>query len=40
MHRRDKAREGNQKLGYDGCAHCIRMDIIILNWLRPLWEGA
>jgi hypothetical protein len=32
-------REGNLKLECGSCAHCIGMNIEILNWWRPLWEG-
>jgi hypothetical protein len=39
MHRKDRAREGNQKPEGVWCAHCIETNIVILNWQRPLWEG-
>jgi hypothetical protein len=36
---RDRARERNQKLECGAYAHCVGMNIVILNCLRPLWEG-
>jgi hypothetical protein len=38
-HGRNREREGNLKLGCGWCAHCRRVNKVILNWLRPLWEG-
>jgi hypothetical protein len=37
--KQDPKREGNLKLGCGRCAHCGRVNIVILNWQRPLWEG-
>jgi hypothetical protein len=39
MHGRNREKEGNLKLECDWCAHCIRANIVILNWQRPLWES-
>jgi hypothetical protein len=37
MHGRERA--GNLKLECGSCAHCRGANTVILNWLRPLWEG-
>jgi hypothetical protein len=36
---RNRERKGNLKLGCGRCAHCSGVNIVILNWQRPLWEG-
>jgi hypothetical protein len=38
-HRRNRERERNLKLECAWCAHCRGVNIINLNWQRPLWEG-
>jgi hypothetical protein len=38
-HRRSRARNGNLKLECGWCVPCRRVNIVILNWSRPLWEG-
>jgi hypothetical protein len=30
--------KGNLKLKCGLCAHCKGVNIVILNWQRPLWE--
>jgi hypothetical protein len=39
VHGRNREREGNLKLECGWCAHYRRVNIVILNWQRPLWEG-
>jgi hypothetical protein len=39
MHRKNREREENLKLECGWCAHCRGVNIVILNWQRPLWEG-
>jgi hypothetical protein len=39
VHGRNREREGNVKLGCGWCAHCIGVNIVILNSQRPVWEG-
>jgi hypothetical protein len=39
VHRRNREREGNPKLECGWCANCRGVNIVILNWQRPLWEG-
>jgi hypothetical protein len=39
MHGRDREKEANLKLECGWCAHCREVNIVILNWQRPLWEG-
>jgi hypothetical protein len=39
MLRKDRARIGNQKQECCGYAYCIGRNIVILNWLRLLWEA-
>jgi hypothetical protein len=39
MHGRNREREGNLKLEYGLCTHLRGVNIVILNWQRPLWEG-
>jgi hypothetical protein len=38
VHGRNREREEDLKLECGGCAHCRGVNIVILNWLRPLWE--
>jgi hypothetical protein len=38
-HRKGRAREGNQKPEGGECAHCIEINIVILNWPRPPRNG-
>jgi hypothetical protein len=38
MHGRNREREGNLKLECGWCVHCIRVNNVILKWLRSLWE--
>jgi hypothetical protein len=40
VYRKNREREGNLKLEGGWCAHWIEANTIILNWQRPLWEGA
>jgi hypothetical protein len=37
--RKGEIREGKLKLQCFWCAYCRGGNIVILNWLRPLWEG-
>jgi hypothetical protein len=38
-HGRNREREGNLRLECGLCAHCRRVNKVILNWQKPLWEG-
>jgi hypothetical protein len=39
VNRRDRKMEENQKLECGRCANVTGMNIEILNWLGPPWEG-
>jgi hypothetical protein len=39
VHGRNREREGNLRFECGCCAHCRRVNIVILNWQRPQWEG-
>jgi hypothetical protein len=39
VHQRDREREDNLKFECGRCAYCRGVNIVILNWLRPLLEG-